>query len=464
LRRFELILAGVCAAAVVWPAFFRNRSRRGIVFGATLTAVIAQLVLEGYRWQMFPLYVVALGLGLGDLFSMERNLPWWRRVSRPLLGLIGLGMMIALPLALPVPSLPPPSGPLEVGTISLELAFAERLEQYGTTPDTVPRRIMVQVWYPAQPVENAATTPWTPDLSVVGPALSRRMGFPGFFLSHTRYTTANAIPSARPLDGMFPLVLYSHGWTGFRTIALNQIESLASNGYIVIAPDHAYAAMATRFPDGTVIEADPGALPDEQTVEPDVYDNAAVDLVATYTDDLIGILDALALGTSGPFGEVASHADLGRVGGYGHSTGGGALLRMCLSDPRCQAVLGMDAWVEPVPDRVIALPSQVPMLFMRSDGWRGTPNDGRLRGLAERSDNTTYWIGIEGAGHNDFVLTPLFSPVAGRLGLKGPIAAARIIPIIDRFLVGFFDHTLLGSGPAAIEQNPFAEVSLEVIR
>jgi len=454
----------VCAAAVVWPAFFRNRSRRGIVLGATLTAVIAQLVLEGYRWQMFPLYVVALGLGLGDLFSMERNLPWWRRVSRPLLGLIGLGMMIALPMALPVPSLPPPSGPLEVGTISFELAFAERLEQYGTAPDTVPRRIMVQVWYPAQPVENAATTPWTPDLSVVGPAMSRRMGFPGFFLSHTRYTTANAIPSARPLDGMFPLVLYSHGWTGFRTIALNQIESLASNGYIVIAPDHAYAAMATRFPDGTVIEADPDALPNEQTVEPEVYDKAAVDLVATHTDDLIGILDALSLGTAGPFGELAIHADLGRVGAYGHSTGGGAVLRMCLSDARCQAVLGMDAWVEPIPDRVIALPSRVPMLFMRSDGWRGTPNDGRLRGLAERSDDTTYWIGIEGAGHNDFVLAPLFSPVAGRLGLKGPIPAARIIPIIDRFLVGFFDHTLLGSGPAAIEQNPFPEVSLEVIR
>ena len=100
---------------------------------------------------------------------------------------------------------------------------------------------------------------------------------------------------------------------------------------------------------------------------------------------------------------------------------------------------------------------------MRSDGWRGTPNDGRLRGLAERSETITYWIGIEGAGHNDFVVTPLFSPVAGRLGLKGPIPAGRIIPIIDRFLVGFFDRTLLGTGAAAIEQNPFDEVTLEVI-
>lgn len=458
-----MILAGACAAAIAWPALFGTRSRRGIVFVATLVAVVAQLVLEGYRWQMFPLYVVALGLGLGDLFSMERKLPWWRRVSRPLLGLIGLGMMTALPIVLPVPSLPPPSGPLRIGTVSLELTFPERLERYGTSPDTVPRRIMVQVWYPAEPVENATSTSWTPDLSTVGPALSRRLGFPGFFLSHTRYTRANAIPSARPLEGMFPLVLYSHGWTGFRSIALNQIESLASNGYIVIAADHAYAAIASRFPDGTVVEFDPDALPDQQTVESQVYDEAAIDLVSTLSDDLVGILDALAAGTSSPFGELTAHVDLGRIGAYGHSTGGGAALRLCLSDERCSAVLGMDAWVEPIPDRAIATPSQVPMLFMRSDGWRGTPNDGRLRGVAERSDATTYWIGINGAGHNDFIMTPLLSPIAGRLGLKGPIPAARVIPIIDRFLIGFFDHTLLGTGPAAIRQNPYPEVSLEVI-
>jgi hypothetical protein len=60
-------------------------------------------------------------------------------------------------------------------------------------------------------------------------------------------------------------------------------------------------------------------------------------------------------------------------------------------------------------------------------------------------------------------MTPLFSPVAERLGMKGPIAAERIIPIIDRFLAGFFDHTLLDAGAAAIERNPFPEVSLEII-
>jgi hypothetical protein len=53
--------------------------------------------------------------------------------------------------------------------------------------------------------------------------------------------------------------------------------------------------------------------------------------------------------------------------------------------------------------------------------------------------------------------------VAERLGMKGSIGAERIVPIVDRFLAGFFDHTLLDAGPAAIERNPFPEVSLEII-
>ena len=464
MRRFELILAVACAAAIIWPALFGVRSRRGLVFLAAMAAATVQLVSEGYRWQMLPTYLVALGLALGDLLSVERVLPWWRRVSRPVLGLIGLGMVVGPALVLPVPTLPEPSGPLEVGTVSFELTFPERLETYGPQPETKPRRVMLQVWYPAMTVANPSIIPWTDALDVVGPALARRIGFPGFFLSHTAYTSAHAVPSAPPLAGSYPVVIYSHGWTGFRAIAINQMEALASHGYVVVAADHSYGSIVTRFPDGEVVGFDPAALPDEEVVGAEEYDRLASNLVAVFTEDLVGIVEAIAMGASGPFASLAPHIDVGRLGVFGHSAGGGAAVRFCLVDERCRAVLGMDAWVEPVPDRVIATEATMPMLFMRSDGWRATPNDGRLRGLAERSAAVAYWIGIEGAGHNDFVVTPLFSPLATRLGLRGPIATGRIIPIIERFLLGFFDSALLGAGPAAVEQNPFAEVGLEVLR
>jgi hypothetical protein len=137
---------------------------------------------------------------------------------------------------------------------------------------------------------------------------------------------------------------------------------------------------------------------------------------------------------------------------------------VCLEDVRCDAVLGLDAWVLPIPDSIVAREFQVPSLFMRSDGWRGTPNDRRLRGLAERSPSVSHWIGIEGAGHNDFVMTPLFSPFADRLGLKGPIDSSRVVPIVDSYLVAFFERYLLGVGGSTLDQPPPPEVELELIR
>ncbi len=453
------MLAGFCAAAVAWPAIFGVRSRRGLVLVGSLGTVTAQLLLEGFRWQLVPLYIVALALGLGDLLSMERRLPWWRRVSRPALGLIGVGMMCLLPASLPVPRLPTPTGDLAVGTATIELSFPERDDPYGPEPGTHPRRLAVQVWYPAL-TDGRAPAPWTPDLDLIGPRLSRRLGFPGFFLSHTVYSLGNARPLANPLPGSFPVILYSHDYADFRTVALNQLEALASRGYFVIAPDHAHLALVSRFPDGSVVEFDPSALAS------DLDDVARLergrDLEEVMKDDLVGILDALAL-AAGPFGELASHADVGRVGAFGRGAGGGVAVWLCVTDPRCRGAAGFNPWVGPLPDRVAAEPTSLPMMFMRSEEAVGTANDGRLRGLAERSEGTAYWIGIAGTESNDFVMAPLFSPVAERLGMKGPIPAERIVPIIDRFLAGFFDHTLLDAGAAAIERNPFPEVSLEII-
>lgn len=444
---------------MAWPAIFGVRSRRGVVLVASLAIVISQLLIEGFRWQLVPLYVVALALGFGDLLSMERQLPWWRRVSRPALGLIGVGMMCLPPVSLPVPRLPMPSGDLGVGTATFELVFRERIDQYGPEAGTSSRRVAVQVWYPAES-DGGQPRPWTPDLDLIGPRLSRRLGFPGFFLSHTVYTPGRARLNAAPLPGSFPVVLYSHDHADFRTVALNQLEALASRGYFVVAPDHAYLALVSRLPDGSVFDFDPNAL------AVDLDETARLergrDMEETMRDDLAGILDALALEQS-PFGVLASHADVGRVGAFGRGAGGGAAVWLCLTDPRCIGAAGFNPWVDPIPDRVAAEPTGLRMMFIRSTEAEGTANDGRLRGLAERSDGTAYWIGIEGTEGNDFVMAPLFSPVAERLGMKGPIPAERIIPIIDRFLAGFFDHTLLDAGAAAIERNPFPEVSLEVI-
>jgi hypothetical protein len=53
-------------------------------------------------------------------------------------------------------------------------------------------------------------------------------------------------------------------------------------------------------------------------------------------------------------------------------------------------------------------------------------------------------ISIEGTEHYDFSDLPLLSPLASRLGLKGPISGRRVTGIINDYLLSFFDSTLKG--------------------
>ena len=464
MRPLEFALVAVIGVAVYLPVLFGSRLRRGIMATLLAGTGIAQLVVEGPRWQMVPVYLAALATAAGDIVAAERKVRGWPRIRRSLLGIPGLALLLLLPVALPVPTVPAPSGPFQVGTASFEIVDPSREEVYGGLQGRS-RRFMAQIWYPAP--DSAAgepvVSPWVENLDVIGPALSRQFGFPGFMLSHTRFADAYAHPDAGPAPGTVPVIVHSHGWRGFRNVAVNQMESLASHGFLVIAIDHTFGAVAVEFPDGVVAELDEAALPDAGVVGEEAYDEATETLVETFSGDIITVLDRLEQGAEGTFGELAELADMRLIGLYGHSTGGGAAVRTCLVDDRCTAVAGLDAWVEPISRRELARELQVPSLLIRSDEWRGTPNDGLLRGLAERSPAPSYWLGLVGAGHQDFVLPPAFSPVSARLGVKGPIPSERAIEIVDDYLSGFFTERLFGFGGAVLDRPPPPEVEFEFI-
>lgn len=425
--------------------------------------LIAQLQIEGFRWQLIPIYAASVGLIIGDIVFLDRNLKWSSRIARGVFGLAGLLLVSSPAWLFPVPELPAPSGPETVGTMTLELSLPDSEEMYGPRPGRA-RELVVQVFYPALPDSETDSGMIHPDWPVIAPELARSVGLPSWFLSHLSYTQTHTYEGLSVAPGTYPVIVYSHGWQGYRSLALNQIENLVSNGYIVIAPDHTYTAVATVFEDGDLVPYWPEALPDGEDVDPDAHDEAAALLVETHANDLLGILGALEEGASGPFGEVSGSIDMTRIGMYGHGVGGGAAVSVCLTEEACDAVLGMDPWVEHLPDRTLAISATRPAMFLRSAEWDDLPNDAILRGIAERSEATTYWIGIDGSGHNDFLMFPLFSPLADEIGLRGPIGAGRMIPILNQYLIGFFDVFLLETGPASIDTVGFDEIALEILR
>lgn len=450
MRPYELLLLGAIGAAAL-ATFQRERLAPWQYRLITLLPVIAALLhlqQEGLRWQMVPAYAAVLLIAAARLEGVARLMGT--------LAAVGAGLSLLLIWLLPVINLPTPDGPYPVGTTVRHLVDESRLEFYSDEPDD-PREIVYQLWYPADP-NSGVPAPWTREPEVLTPALARILRLPDFTLGYLRYVQANAVPEA-PLAAAaerWPLLLYLHGWSGFRGIAAHDMERLASHGYVVVAADHAYGALVTRFPDGEVASLNPDALP--SGVSEAEYDVASTRLEATFAADAAAILDDLAQ-NGGPFAE---RLDLTRVGVIGHSTGGGAAVTLCAADGRCAALLGQDPWVEPVPQETIAAGLDIPLLFVRSEGWVGNDNDRPLRRLYEASTARRYWMSIDGTAHRDFTLQPALSPLVKLVGLSGPLDTNRTFQINGDLLLGFFDQVLRDRPSALLDgDSPYPELRRE---
>ena len=453
MRPFELTfsLLGLFASLLYLVPSTPTRIKRWALPAVLALAGTAQFSLEGFRWQLWPLY---LGAGLLILVGMGQ-LP--RRGERALAVAAAAFSLLSLAggIILPVPDPFPITGPYPVGTREISLVDPTRQEIYGEDPGG-PREFTAQIWYPAAPEAGDQRAPWMPAIRYAGPAIARSFGLPDFALDHLQQVQANAFLQAPPAPGKdpFPLLIFSHGWEGFKEQNIYQVEELASQGYVVVAINHTYGAVLTVLPDGRQLPTDQQALP--EGVSQSAYDRASDRLSAQWAGDIRWTLDELTRWNAEEDWFLAGRLDLDRVGLLGHSTGGGAAVRFCLVDPRCQAVLGMDVWSEPIQTAIADQILTQPALFLYSENWDSLDNRERNYGLmaqlVEGATGETAEITLAGTKHADFSSLPLLSPLAPVLGWKGPIDGKLVLEIINAESVAFFDQALRGDPEASPEK------------
>ncbi|MCB9110418.1 MAG: hypothetical protein H6634_04140 [Anaerolineales bacterium] len=454
MRPLEISIPVLLAAYLIW----RHPRPLWIQLLPLLTLVIAliHIPVEGYRWQMIPLYALTAILTTSSLIKIFGTGDW-----KPIASYLTLVLVIiatALPTLLPVPRIPTPSGPYKIGTRTFEMVDKSRKEIYSGKDE--PRRYMIQAWYPANVKPTDKRAPWMENAKIFAPAIATYIELPSFFLDHLALVKLPAYKDAEvaTAENPFPVILFSHGWNGFNAQNAGQALELASRGYVVVGVQHTYGAVITVFPDGTTAPNNPNALP--QDAHDPNYEEVARVLVDQWAGDLADTLDFLfSEDTSNPF---AGRLDANRIGVYGHSTGGGAAIQFCGTDSRCKAVLGMDPFMRPVSAEVIENGVSQPSFFMFSQAWADD---------AESPSNKLFWqfyphatdnfgvIKIEGTKHYDFSDLPLLSPIAPQLGLKGPLNGKRVTEIVDSYLIDFFEMTMNGK-PSHLfnEQSPFEEV------
>jgi hypothetical protein len=147
--------------------------------------------------------------------------------------------------------------------------------------------------------------------------------------------------------------------------------------------------------------------------------------------------------------------DLTKVGFFGHSTGGGAVVETCFIDNRCKAGLTEDAWMVPYSRDMLNTGLTQPFFFMQSETWSTARNTELFNQLFENDNAIEYKLVINGSMHYDFTDIPLLTPLAPLIGLKGPINGPRGLTIINTYTLAFFDQYLKGiPSPLLERQSP----------
>lgn len=464
MRPLEILAPVLLAVYLAYPLLGKSRPLLVRILPAvTLAVLAAHTVFEGMRWQMIPLYAFGILTFLASLPALTRKTSGDTAEKRPLRVLLNLSLLAlstALPALLPVPAIPAPSGPYPIGTRIYELTDPSRREIYSGVDEA--RRFQIQVWYPSEAGSSSERSPWMENAEVFAPTIASYLDLPSFFLDHLALVKVPAYKDAQvaATEAGFPVILFSHGWNGFNAQNTGQALQLASHGFVVVGVQHPYGAVVTVFADGRVAKNNPSALP--SGVSDDEYEIAARKLVDQWAGDLGFALDFLAEQNSDAGSPFHASLDLSRVGVYGHSTGGGAAIQFCGTDPRCQAVLGQDPFMRPVSQSVLDNGLSQPSFFMFSQSWADltdSRNNQLFNPFFSKLTATYGVVYIEGTDHYDFSDLPLLSPLAPQLGLKGPINGKRVTLIINDYLVSFFEATLNGGSRSLFENpSPYEEV------
>jgi hypothetical protein len=214
--------------------------------------------------------------------------------------------------------------------------------------------------------------------------------------------------------------------------------------------DHTYASGFTIFPDGRVIIYDPCPIFTDCRSNP----TDGVRLVSQWAADIGFLLDEMARWNATGENRFYGRFDLSHVGVFGHSTGGGTAVEFCRQDARCQAGLGLDAWVLPVSEAILDEPLTQPFMFINTPYWLGPDNTTRGQAIYNGVQNDAYKLSIAETGHFDFSDLPLFSPLTPQLGLTGTIDSERAVAIQNGYTLAFFDRYLRGMDSPLLAGEP----------
>lgn len=202
--------------------------------------------------------------------------------------------------------------------------------------DEPERRLPTEIWYPARPPADGEPERLRPAPHPLG-------------LPH------DAVPDLEPIAGPCPLIVFSHGNSGYRQQSTFLMTRLARAGFVVAAPDH----VGNTFSEMLALEGDEA----RRAVHREIRRQRPGDLHAVVR----ALLDPPAIGgaeSGRPFASDRPRLpalDPARVGSAGHSFGGWTALKLPALEPRVRAVCSLAPVSEPFVGSRAFAPGELPL-------------------------------------------------------------------------------------------------------
>lgn len=461
---------------------------------ALLAFMLSACAVSMRHWQAVPMATFALGALLLAVVLARRRLrePKPAAVWRRLLVWTFVAVMIAAATApyyfFPLFSLPAPSGQYAIGTSRIEWTDTARLGVLEDAADE-PRRVMVQLWYPAEADEGKPYVRYLPaeHIRTEGASIAANAGYKPFELLHLSAIPTHARVDAEPRrDGMFPLVLFNHGYHMYPAQNTPLFEELASHGYVVASIGHPYDSSRIDFADGshkptTPFKVTPALMEALNTLvaRPDLenwraafpaYAEAVVkdrltNSEAAWQGDTAFVLAALQTGKGSPLlARLAERIDFSHLAYGGMSFGGGIAVKSCDAEPRCRAAFSLDGVVyDPAMyDHAV----RAPLLVLHTDWveyplYRGQPSDAAVhpvdfafrRWQAEGDARDDYRMRVRTSAHMAMTDLVHLTRWPGRNRAYGTIAPGDMDGILSGFTLAFLDRFVRGTASGFPEKQ-----------
>jgi dienelactone hydrolase len=270
-------------------------------------------------------------------------------------------------------------GPFPVGVTTLQLAKGPSVE----------------VWYPAAEGTTGEVSYDVRDF--VPPAIAALLTGD----APATYTIA-AGRDAVAGDGTFPLVLFSHGFTGIRTQSTFLTSHLASWGFVVAAPDH---------PSRDLFNVLAG------TASGDRDDSV---------DDLLQTLTLLEDQSADPSSLLAGRVDTDTVLAVGHSAGGGTVFAAA-NDERIDGYVSMASGFFSAEGTEPVIPDKPSLFLAGTTDFVVPAADATTPAFEAAPAPSVYWL-LDGVGHNGF---DDFCTLGNGTGIIGLAEASGLGPLLD---------------------------------